>query len=93
MAEETHNQRIKLVQEIIAKRVKEDVNFAKDVLQAVGDNLPPDIKKAAEDKIAGSNNNSIEGEEYPETEIFMETDGGDPIPVPETSDPDYPRDI
>ena len=54
VAQETQHEKIKFFQQAIAERVKQDVEFAKDVLKAVGDNLPPDIRKAAEDKIASS---------------------------------------
>jgi len=52
IAEETQHQKIKFFQQAIAERVKTDVEFAKDVLKAVGENLPSAIKKAAEESIA-----------------------------------------
>lgn len=53
-AEETHMARKQFEQQVVKERVEKDAEFAKDVIQAVGDNLPADIKKSAEECIAKS---------------------------------------
>ena len=47
----------------VEERVKTDAQFAKDVLQAVGENLPPEIKAAAEKTILQSSEEKISGKE------------------------------
>ena len=52
IAEDTQHQRIKIMQTVIAERAAKDVEFAKDLIKAVGENLPPAIRKTAEETIA-----------------------------------------
>jgi formate dehydrogenase maturation protein FdhE len=52
IAQETDRQKVKFLQRIVEEKVKKDAEFAKDVLAAVGDNLPKEIKEAAEKTVA-----------------------------------------
>lgn len=52
LAEQTKFEQIKLVKEMCVKRATEDAGFAKEILDAVGDVLPPEVKKAAEESVA-----------------------------------------
>ena len=55
IAQETEKQKIKFFQRLVEEKVKKDAEFAKDVLAAVGENLPEEIKKAAEETVAKEN--------------------------------------
>lgn len=52
LANEVQKQRIKLAQELIEKRVKENVELAKEVVDKLGDVVPPNILTAARESIA-----------------------------------------
>jgi len=52
IAQEVQRKQIELAQKFVKERVEKDAEFARDVLKAVGDNLPSDIKKAAEETVA-----------------------------------------
>lgn len=52
IATEVQRKKTELAQKFVEEKVKTDPEFARDVLTAVGDNLPPDIKKAAEETVA-----------------------------------------
>lgn len=51
IAQQFQKKQIEKEKQIVAERVKTDVEFAKDVIKAVGDNLPDDIRKSAEKTI------------------------------------------
>lgn len=51
IAQQFQKKQIEKEKQIVAERVKTDVEFAKDVIKAVSDNLPDDIRKSAEKTI------------------------------------------
>jgi hypothetical protein len=51
IAEQVAQKRTELVKKFVEERVKKDAEFASDVLKAVGDALPENIKKLAEETI------------------------------------------
>ena len=51
-AEQVRYERNELIKKAVVDRLKTDVEFAKDVIRAVGDNLPANIKEAADKVIA-----------------------------------------
>jgi len=55
IAQETDRKKVKFLQMLVKEKVKQDAEFAKDVLKAVGENLPKEIKEAAEATIAKEN--------------------------------------
>jgi ribosomal protein L31E len=57
MAEQVQYERVKLAKKMVEERVKVDSEFAQDVINAVGENLPSEIRKFAEESIAKSREN------------------------------------
>ena len=51
IAQEVAEKRKEIAKAFVEERVKKDVEFAQDVLKAVGENLPENIRKAAEETI------------------------------------------
>lgn len=51
IAQQVTEKRNEIVKAFVEERVKKDAEFAQDVLNAVGENLPENIKKAAEETI------------------------------------------
>ena len=51
IAQQVTEKRTEIVKAFVEERVKEDAEFAQDVLNAVGENLPENIKKTAEETI------------------------------------------
>lgn len=51
IAQQVAEKRTEIVKGFVAERVKTDLEFAQDVLKAVGENLPEEIKKSAEETI------------------------------------------
>jgi len=47
-------EKIKIARQVVLDRVKKDVEFASDVLKAVGENLPKEIREACETTIDAS---------------------------------------
>lgn len=52
VANEVQRKKVELAKKFVEDKVKTDADFARDVLAAVGENLPADIKKSAEETIA-----------------------------------------
>lgn len=52
LAQETERQRIEVAKKVVKERAEKDLEFAHDVLKAVGDNLPKEIKEACEATVA-----------------------------------------
>lgn len=52
--------RNEIVKSFVEERIKTDVEFAKDVLKAVGEDLPEHLKKAAEETIKNSSQINVE---------------------------------
>jgi 3-oxoacyl-ACP reductase-like protein len=48
IAEEVRRKKLEIAKHFVEEKVKTDPEFARDVLTALGVNLPPEIKKAAE---------------------------------------------
>lgn len=53
IAQEVQKRKVEIAKKFVEDRVRTDKEFAQDVLNAVGENLPPEIKKAAEETIKG----------------------------------------
>lgn len=51
-AERAQYERIQLARQIVKERCEKEAEFAKDVLKAVGKNLPQEIKEVCEKTIA-----------------------------------------
>jgi peptide subunit release factor 1 (eRF1) len=51
IAQQVAEERNEIVKAFVEERVKKDAEFAQDVLNAVGENLPEHIRKAAEETI------------------------------------------
>ena len=51
VAREKQHQRIKFIQTMVAEKAAKDPEFAKDLLAAVGNNLPKKIKEIAQNSI------------------------------------------
>ena len=72
-AEETQHQRIKILQTVVAERAAKDAEFANDLIKAVGENLPPAIRKTAEETIARElqkQDDKVSAEAYTTTETI-----------------------
>ena len=52
IAQEVQRKKLEIAKQFVEEKVRTDAEFAKDVLTAVGDNLPPELKKAAEETVA-----------------------------------------
>lgn len=52
VAEKTQQEKIKLVKNMVSDRIQKDANFAKELIDTIGEVLPPEMKKEAEEKIA-----------------------------------------
>lgn len=52
MAEQVAYERVALARQVVKERCEKDAEFAKDVLKAVGESLPQEIKEVAEATIA-----------------------------------------
>lgn len=60
LAEQVAYERIKVARQVVKERCEKDAEFAKDVLNAVGESLPQEIKETCEKTIAGKNNPKVE---------------------------------
>ncbi len=93
LAEKVAVEKIRLAHQVVLDRAQRDAEFAADVLKAVGENLPPEIKTACEKTISEADAKKL-GEKQPLGDGFVavQSDGGGQLIVPETDLPDYPRD-
>lgn len=53
LAQQVAEEKIKIARQVVLDRAKKDAEFAAEVLKAVGDNLPKEIKEACEASVAG----------------------------------------
>lgn len=60
LAKKVAYERIKVARQVVKERCEKDAEFAKDVLNAVGESLPQEIKETCEKTIAGKNNPKVE---------------------------------
>lgn len=60
VAQKVTEKRNEIVKSFVEERIKTDVEFAKDVLKAVGEDLPEHLKKAAEETIKNSSQINVE---------------------------------
>ncbi len=51
LAEQVQYERVQMARQVVKERCEKDVEFAKDVLKAVGENLPKEIKEVCEKTI------------------------------------------
>jgi hypothetical protein len=54
LANQVAEEKIKIARQVVLERAKKDAAFAADVLKAVGENLPKEIKEACEASVATS---------------------------------------
>jgi hypothetical protein len=52
LATKVAEEKIKIAKQIVLERAQKDAVFAADVLNAVGDNLPPELKATCEKSIS-----------------------------------------
>ncbi len=79
MAKEVEQKRIELARQVVLERAKKDAEFAADVLKAVGENLPKEIKEACEETI--KNQPIVGGDETYKLTKEVQLDGGGTILV------------
>lgn len=53
LAQQVAEEKIKIARQVVLERAQKDAAFAADVLKAVGDALPKEIKEACEKSVAG----------------------------------------
>jgi hypothetical protein len=51
LANQVAEEKIKIARQVVLERAKKDAEFAADVLKAVGENLPKEIKEACEESV------------------------------------------
>jgi hypothetical protein len=51
LAQQVAAEKIKIARQVVIEQAKKDAQFAADVLKAVGDNLPKEIKDACEESV------------------------------------------
>lgn len=84
IAEHVAQKRTEVLKTLVEERVKKDAEFAQDVLNAVGENLPESIKKAAEETIKNSKTDALV-KKWETTGIFdQETDPSLMTPIVES---------
>ena len=78
LAKQVAEEKIKIARQVVMDRAKTDASFAADVLKAVGDALPKEIKEACEESV--KNHELIVGGDttYKLTEV-VQLDGGGEI--------------
>ena len=54
LANQVAEEKIKIARQVVLERAKKDAAFAADVLKAVGEGLPKEIKEACESSVASS---------------------------------------
>jgi len=57
IAQEVQRKKVELAQEFVKERLQKDAEFARDVLKAVGESLPDEYKKLADETIARDEKN------------------------------------
>ena len=93
LATKVAEEKVRLAKKVVLERVQKDANLAAEVLKAVGDGLPPELKEACEKSISESKlNKSTEDMSLGDGVVAVQSDGGGTLIVPETSLPNYPRD-
>jgi hypothetical protein len=60
IADHVAAERIKVARQVVKERCDKDAEFARDVLKAVGDALPKEIKETCEKTIAADNQAKVE---------------------------------
>lgn len=80
LAKQVAEEKIKIARQVVAEQAKKDAQFAADVLKAVGDSLPKEIKEACEESIKAHETIVGGDETYKLTEV-VQTDGGGTILV------------
>ena len=84
IAEQVAQKRTELVKKFVEERVKTDVEFASDVLKAVGDALPENIKKIAEETVKNGKTDAVV-KKWEKTGLFgPETDPSLMTPIVES---------
>lgn len=79
LANQVAEEKIKIARQVVLERAKKDAEFAADVLKAVGENLPKEIKEACEETI--KNQPIVGGDETYKLTKEVQLDGGGTILV------------
>ena len=70
-AKQVEQERLKLARQAVMERAKKDAEFAADVLKAVGDALPKEIKEACEESVKNSVPQMIDKNGLPTNAAFF----------------------
>lgn len=79
IAKDMEQKRLVLARQVVLERAKKDAEFAADVLKAVGENLPKEIKEACEETL--KNQPIVGGDETYKLTKEVQLDGGGTILV------------
>ena len=60
IAKKVEQEKTEIAKKLIEERVEKDADFARDVLKALGENIPEKLKKSAEETIAKETEKAIE---------------------------------
>jgi hypothetical protein len=80
LAQQVAIEKVKIARQVVAERAKKDAAFAAEVLKAVGDNLPKEIKEACEEGIK-SHEPIVGGDTTYKLTETVQLDGGGTILV------------
>ena len=80
LAQQVAIEKVKIARQFVVEHAKKDAAFAADVLKAVGNNLPKEIKKACEESVK-SHAPIVSGDTSHELTEAIQLDGGGVIMV------------
>jgi hypothetical protein len=93
LAGKVAEEKLRLAKKVVLERVQKDSELAAEVLNVVGDGLPPELKAACEKSVLSANiKKSVENMSLGDGFVAVQSDGGEQLIVPETDLPDYPKD-
>ena len=76
LAQQVAEEKIKIARQVVIERAKKDAAFAAEVLKAVGDNLPKEIREACEESVKAYKPIVGGDETYKLTEVAPMDGGG-----------------
>jgi CRISPR/Cas system CMR-associated protein Cmr5 small subunit len=71
LAQQVAQEKIKIARQVVIEQAKKDAQFAADVLKAVGDNLPKEIKEACEESVKSNVPQMIDGNGLPTNAAYF----------------------
>ncbi len=83
LAEQVALEKVKIARQVIIEQAKKDSVFAAEIIKAVGDKLPKDIKEVCEESVANNVKDTIQGKEITREEALEGL--GDPSTWEESS--------